>query len=180
MSYDFILFRPRDGIDPHDLVAAENDSVERGVRDPRVEALKRKIADALLARDPQLDVFAPDFDEISKLHKLSVEEAYERFRQIEINDTASSGIQITLFDESASITVPYWHKGAAARETFGRLWPLIEIVCSEGKFEVFDPQLDRVIEAQSFDDVVECYAKVTARMDDMLGRAPRRPWWKFW
>lgn len=180
MSYDLILFRPREGIDPRDIATADDEIIQRGARNPLAEAMKRKIADALLAHDRQLDIFAPDFDEIAKLHKLPVEEAYERFRQIEINDTASSGVQIALYDEHASITVPFWHKCAAARDVFERLWVLIEIACREGEFEVFDPQLDQTITAQSFNAVLERYARVTARMDDVLGRSPRRPWWKLW
>ena len=177
MSYDLILFRPLEGVDPRSLALTEE---ERGARDPRIEAAKQRITDALLAHDRQLDAFAPDFDKIAKLHKLPVDVAYERFRQIEINDTASSGIQIMLFDDHASITVPYWHKGAAARETFVRLWALIEIVCREGQFEAFDLQLDQTINEQSFDAVVRRYAGVAARMDEMSRRSPRRPWWKFW
>ena len=180
MSYDFVLFRPRDGVDPHEIAQAEVDEIERGKRDPKVEARKRAIADALTACDAQLDAPTPDFDQISKLYKMPVEEVYEKFRHIEINDMGVSGFQILLFDDRASVSVPHWHKGDAVRATFERLWALIEIICREGGFEVFDPQLDRVINVHSFDDVVRGYASVTARMDDRLGHTPRKPWWKFW
>ncbi|MBP6014455.1 MAG: hypothetical protein KBA31_19660 [Alphaproteobacteria bacterium] len=180
MSYNLVLFAPRPGVDAREIALAEDGDGERGVRDPGREAAKRKIADALLKHDRQLEIFEFDYDEISKLHKMPVEQVYERFRHIEINDTANDGIQITLFDAHASITIPYWHKGAAARTVFARLWALIEVVCREGGYEVFDAQLDRVISASAFEDVLARYQGVATRMDDMIGRAPRKPWWKFW
>jgi hypothetical protein len=30
----------------------------------------------------------------------------------------TNGIEITLFDDEASVTVPFWHQGAAARRVF--------------------------------------------------------------
>src|SRR6185369_7840661 len=46
---------------------------------------------------------------------------FRLFRKgIELNGPAeeSNGIQITLFDDEASVTVPFWHHGAAARRVF--------------------------------------------------------------
>jgi hypothetical protein len=179
MSYDLTFFTPRPGVDVHDIVEIDEDRTARGRRDPKTEAKKRKLADALLAHDKRLELSKPDFDAIAKLHKMRVDEAYERFRDLELNHTAS-GIQIQLYDDGAALSIPYWHSGDAARRVLEQAWSAIDIVCRETGYEVFDPQLDRVIDVNAFDAVLETYAGATARMEAMVGRSPKKPWWKFW
>ena len=182
MSYDFRLFTPRAGVDPQDMFERDVDEMERGPRDPSIEARKKKVADALIAHDARLELFQPDFNKIAKLHRISPAEAYDRMRHLEINDTAqkSSGIQIMLFDDSAALTIPYWHKHDAAERVLRQAWGYIDIMCRECSYEVYDPQLGRVIDTGAFDDVLWTYASMTERMDTMIGNAPKKPWWKFW
>lgn len=182
MSYDFTLFTPIPGLDPQTMLERDEDDMERGPRDPKAEVRKKKVAAALVAHDARLEIFKPDFDKIAKLYKISPAEAYDRVRHLEINDAAqkTSGIQITLFDDSAALTIPYWHKRDAAERVLRQAWGYIDIVCRECAYEVYDPQLGRVIDAGAFDDVLWTYASMTERMDDMIGRAPKKPWWKFW
>jgi hypothetical protein len=179
MSYDLQFFTPRPGVDVHDIVEVDEDRDARGPRDPKTEARKGKLADALLAHDKRLERSKQDFDAIATLHKMRVDEAYERFRDIELTDTAS-GVQILLFDDGAGLSIPYWHSGDAARRVLEQAWSMIEIICRETGYEVFDPQLDRVIDVNAFDDVLATYAGATARMEAMVGRAAKKPWWKFW
>jgi hypothetical protein len=181
MSYDLTFFTPRPGVDVHDIVEQDEDTA-RGRRDPAIEAKKRKLAGMLVAHDPRLELAKPDFDAIARLHKMRVDEAYERFRNLELTDTSaqSTGIQITLWDDGAGLSIPYWHAGDAARSVLRQAWGLIEIVCRETNYEVFDPQLDRVIDVNAFDDVLATYAGATQRMEALIGRAPKKPWWKFW
>jgi hypothetical protein len=182
MSYDFDLFTPQQGVEPSDIVFTERDEIERGSRNPAIEAKKKRVADALIAHDARLELFTPDFDEIARLHKMSPAEAHDRMRRLELNDAAdaTSGIQIMLFDDRASLTIPYWHKGETARRVLTQAWGYFDIVCRECGYEVFDQQLDRMIDVNAFDEVLRTYESVTARMDDMIGRAPKKPWWKFW
>jgi hypothetical protein len=180
MSYDLRFFTPRPGTDPREI-AETDDELEHGPRVPAIEAKKRKTADALIAHDARLDLFKPDYDEIAKLHKFSPADAYNRARHLELNADRASGIQVMLYDDRASLTIPYWHKGEDAHRALAQAWGYIGIVCKECGYEVFDPQLDRVIDVNAFDDVLAAYARVTARMDDKIGRAPaKKPWWKFW
>jgi hypothetical protein len=181
MSYDFALFRPRAGVDPRDIALAE-DGLEDGPRDPAKETAKRKVADALKAFDPALDEHVFDHDEIAKLHKMPVEEAYTRFRYIELSDVAQggSGAQVTLFDDTASVTIPYWHEGEAARAHLQRVWSYLDVVCRETSYEVFDPQLDRVIDSGAFEDVLACYAQAAGRVRAIVAPVRKRAWWKFW
>lgn len=181
MSYDLTFFTPRPGVDVHDIVE-HDEGVSRGRRNEAVEARKRKLADMLIAHEARLELAKPDFGAIARLHKMRVDEAYERFRHLELTDTSaqSTGIQITLWDDGAGLTIPYWHQGDAARRVLEQAWGLIEIICRETNYEVFDPQLDRVIDVNAFDDVLETYAGATQRMEALIGRAPKKPWWKFW
>ena len=66
MSYDFRLFRRKAGEDP--LVTAQSDSGDLPTTSPDAtkEALKRRVADALIAHSPQLEVFPFDYEAIAK------------------------------------------------------------------------------------------------------------------
>jgi len=179
MSYGFDLFTPRPGVDPQTMFERDADELERGPRDPAIEAKKKKVADVLLAHDARLQVFQPNFNKIAKLHKISPAEAYDRMRHLEINDAAqkSSGIQIMLFDDSAGLSIPYWHRLDEAERVLRQAWGYIDVMCRECGYEVYDPQLGRVIDVGAFDDVLWTYASMTERM---IGGAPKKPWWKFW
>lgn len=183
MSYDFVLFRPEDGIDPRAI--GERDEPEIGARDAAAEAAKRRIADALIAHDPVLSEHVFDYEEVAKLHKISVAAAYHTFRHIELSDISDggSGTQITLFDDHAAVSVPFWHADdAAGRAQLQRVWAYIDVLCDVAGYEVFDPQLDRVITRSAFDEADERYAQEAARVRSIAAPVRRRarPWWKFW
>ena len=80
------------------------------------------------------------------------------------------------------MTVPFWHEGADARADLERVWSYIDVICRETGYEVFDPQIDRVIDRGAFDDVFASYMRAMARVKDIAVPQPkkRRPWWKFW
>ena len=52
--------------------------------------------------------------------------------------------KITVFDDEASVTVPFWHHGAAARRVFEEIWTYLQSMEREGGFFTYDPQIDRV------------------------------------
>ncbi len=121
----------------------------------------------------------------TKLQKISVEEARLKFRHLELNgpEEGCNGIQITLFDDEASVTVPFWHEGNKAAETFREIWSYLEIICREAGYLIYDPQVDRVFDASAgFDDALACYTGTMQQIRKTLpgDSAKRRPWWKFW
>jgi hypothetical protein len=59
MSYDFQLFRPRPGEDPRVTAQRDSDVFADSPPDPQKEALKRRVADALIAHNPRLEVLEP-------------------------------------------------------------------------------------------------------------------------
>jgi hypothetical protein len=181
MSYDFVLFRPADGADPRGI--GGDDDGESGPRDPAAEALKRRIADALLAHDSALSEHIFDHDEVARVNKIPVAAAYERYRYIELSDIAGrSGTQITLFDQHAAVTVPYWHEdNAVGRAQLQRVWACIDVLCGVSGYEVFDLQLDRVITRGAFEETSARYAQASEHMHSIITPTRRvRPWWQFW
>lgn len=185
MSYDFQLFKPKPGEDPLVTAHAESDGPPTTPPDPQKEALKRRIADALIAHNPKLEIFQFGYDSIAKIENISVEQARVKFRHLELNgpEEDSNGIQITLFDDEASVTVPFWHEGDSASDTFREIWTYLEIISREAGYVIYDPQIDRTIDPTAgFDDALACYTGTMKRIGETFpaGKRGRRPWWKFW
>jgi len=146
MSYDFRLCLPQTGRSPEET--AIGDVEDLGITDPvpEKEERKRRVAAALRARNPTLEPFAFGFEEIARFEKITVEEAKKKHRHIELNNPEpSNGIQIMLFDDEASVTVPYCHQGTAARQIFEEIWSYLEIIEREAGFFTYDPQIVRVL-----------------------------------
>ena len=185
MSYDFRLFKQRPGEDALVTAKADSDGLPTTPPDPQKEALKRRVADALIARNSQLHVFQFDYDAVAKSQKISVEEAHLKFRHLELNgpEEDCNGIQITLFDDEASVTVPFWHEGDKAADTFRGIWSYLEIISREAGYLIYDPQIDRVLDPSAgFDDALSCYTGAMRQIHKTLPASgtERSPWWKFW
>jgi len=171
MSYDFRLFKRRSGEDP--IVTARRDSEEYSStpRDSAKEALKRRVADALIAQNPKFEFFQFGYDEIARFEKISVSQARLKYRHLELNgpDAGGNGIQITLFDDEASVTVPFWHERDKAADTFREIWSYLEIICRETGYMVYDPQTDRVFEPSTgFDEAMQLYTGTVRRLHEAL------------
>jgi hypothetical protein len=170
MSYDFRLFLPQPGVDP--LVTAqvepdeESDEINPGPPVPAKEARKRAIADALNKADPSLEVFQFGFDEIAKFQKISVDEARLRFRHMELNGPEGGpGIQITLFDDEASLTVPYWHKDKKAKTVFAQIWEYLKAIQRVGAYQIYDPQLECIVDLDAdLEKATKCYTDVVKQV----------------
>ena len=161
MSYDLKLFKPRPGEDP--LVTAEqehDDELLVAPPDPEKEALKRRVADALIAFNPELSIYPMDYKEIARFEQTTVEEARLKHRHLELNGAETgNGIQITLFDQEAHITVPLWHRGQQAAKTFRQIQEYLAIITRETGYLVYDPQIASIIDpAQGLHDSLKCYA----------------------
>lgn len=166
MSYDFRLFSRQPGVDPRVTAQSdtdeESDEINPGPPVPAKDARKRAIADALMKADPSLEVAQFGFEEIAKFQKISVEEAKIQFRHLELDGPEDGpGIQITLFDDGASVTVPYWHKDKKAKAVFAQIWEYLKVIQRVGGYEIYDPQLDRIVNLGSdLDKATKCYTDV--------------------
>ena len=183
MSYDFRLCLPQAGRSREEIATADEEDL--GISDPvpAKEERKQRVSAALIARNPALEPFAFGFNEISKFQNISVDDAKKMYRHIELNGPTegSNGIQITLFDDEASVTVPFWHHGAAARRVFEEIWSYLEIIEREGGFFTYDPQVERVLDLQKdFEASLSCYDDASREIADYFAVPQKKPWWHFW
>lgn len=182
MSYDFRLCLPQAGRSNEEIATADAEDLVITDPVPTKEERKKRIAAALTTRNPALEPFAFGFEEIAKFEKITVEEAMKKHRHIELNGPdGSNGIQITLFDDEASVTVPYWHQGDAARQVFEEIWAYLEIIEREGGFFTYDPQIERVLDLRAdFEASLSCYDKVSRDVAEQLPVREKKRWWEFW
>ncbi|KAF0245815.1 MAG: hypothetical protein FD180_1289 [Planctomycetota bacterium] len=190
MSYDLHLFRPQPGKDLTEaaLASLEDDSenASPGAKDPEGEKRKKAMSEALRKANPGLSEFK-DEEEADALGE-AAEEARRQWQPIELNGPDDgNGIQITLYDDTAAVTVPYWHKEQAARRVMGEIWEYLEVLQSQGGFRTYDPQIEKVLDlAADRDAVLGAYATGVGHTDDIGRREtegaekPSKPWWKFW
>ena len=185
MSYDISCFPVVPGEDPlqtYEALCERDGEQEPGPPDPEREKRKRAIADALMNKNPALEPFTFQHGEIVAIEGISVEDAQLCYRHIELNGPYDgNGIQITVFDDGVSITMPYWHKGEQAVAAVQEIWEYLRIITSFG-FACYDPQLGRVLNLETdMQDVVSSYAGTVTKIDAIF--SPKRqgkPWWKFW
>jgi hypothetical protein len=153
MSYDFMLFVPQPGVDPLITAQAELEEDEGTNPVPPVpakEARKNALATELMKANPALKVFPFEFDKIAKHLGISIEDARMQFRHLELNGAEDgNGIQLMLYDNRASVTVPYWHKGQKAKAVFEEIWNYFRIMQSGAGYHIYDPQMERLVDLRT-------------------------------
>ncbi len=170
MSYDLHLFKPKSGVDPLETIERlfedESEEINPGLPVPKKEERKRALAQALINLNPQLEIFEFSFKELAEMEGITEDEACVRFRHLELNGADDgNGIQITLSDDTADVTVPYWHTGDAAKQTFEEIWSYLKLLEAEGGFATYDPQLERILNLSAdFSSVLEAYEEVSGNM----------------
>lgn len=174
MSYVFHLLPRAGGRDLRAQARHERDDGAFVALDPVKEASKLRVAEALVARYPTLEVTREGYDR----------GAPSRLRCFEINDLGddSFGVQIQVFDDDATVTVPFWHTGDKAAACFAQVWDFMRLICGATGYAVFDKQMDRVLEdGEAVDAALDAYGaamKRVSRDPDLGGRKPPKPKWK--
>ena len=184
MSYD--LYLVRSGMDAPAaarLVLGDADANDPnpGPVNSAAEQRKSHLVAALRKVNPALEPFIFDYAEIARLQTTSEDEARRRWRHIELNGPEDgNGIQITLHDEAVAVTVPYWHRGVAADGVWAEIWRYLQVLCTEGRLDVYDPQLDRMLQLQrDLPEVVAAYGRGVGVAAQAIGGS-KKPWWRFW
>jgi hypothetical protein len=113
------------------------------------EEEKRRLARALLRFNPALAIARFDYASLSVSQKIDEAEARRRYRHIELNSEDYSGIQITLFDDTAELIFPYWHSGEQARNVLHEVWDYLYLLQTWGSFITYDPQLERTLHLET-------------------------------
>ena len=115
----------------------------------------------------------------------------------------ATGIQLSMFNDEVSITVPYWHDDDEAVEVMRKVYALAGAVEDETGLEGYDPQLEEAVsEVRKVPTPKDCGpmspAPRTRTARRGAGPHPRRPrsatprvtepvaagrpghWWEFW
>lgn len=81
--------------------------------------------------------------------------------RVELNGSDSTSIQVTLFPDQASITVPFWHDPVRAAEVFEEVARYATVLVERGGYRIFDPQLGRAAERfESLEpELLEAYSR---------------------
>lgn len=174
MSYDLLLSAPKAG-----EAAAELDGA--AVVDPVCAERNERVATALLAVNPEFEVFRPDPETIAERLLISVEAARSLGRQIELACLdGSCPIYFTLCGETCTINISYGVGHAQAHAMMLKAWGYVRVVQRETGWAVIDGQLDREIDLErDFEAVLASYFRGAAWSARVM-RKLTRPWWKFW
>lgn len=157
MSYEFHLSHP--DID-------RSDESQEQV-DPEAEARKQQWMDAIVKLNPHLEPFVFNHEAIATSLGITVDEARQRWRHIELNGPDDgNGIQIILRDTHATISVPYWHSGEAGEAAMREIWGYLKLLNDIAGLAAFDPQLGRPLELdRDMDVVLRKYAQGISALD---------------
>ena len=179
MSYDLHLVPRSVAADTlayaRSLLERETDEINPGPPVLEKEKRKQQLAAALIRENPQLVPFPFGYAMIAAKYGYTEAVARVRYRHIELNGPdEGNGIQITLYDDTADITVPYWHQPHKAERVFREIWGYLGILEREAGLAVYDPQLDRLVDlAVDFLTVLERYGSVVARMPEIIAESDR-------
>ncbi len=184
MSYDIYTVKAKDIASAVDIVnrqsEAEETEVNPGPISEAVEQQKRHLADALRRVHPALGEFNFDYATLAQSSGIDAAEARRRFRLIELTDD-KLGLQITIFDDHATATLAYWHKGKAARTAFDALFECVGVLCREAGYSAYDPQLDCLLDLSSDKvEAISLYECTKAAAEKVISKNFKKPWWKFW
>ena len=175
-TYAFRLLPRRAGEEP--LVTAQRETPDYTDSQPaeQKESLKRRLADALLARLPGLQLYQFPYDQIAAFERISVEQARCRYRHLELNSPEGGcGIRILLRDDEASVTVPFWHENTRAASAFREVWACLETICKQTGYFAYDAQLGRIVELDTdAEPVLSCYLRTLCRLREEHSNGPTR------
>jgi aminoglycoside 6'-N-acetyltransferase I len=165
MSYDLRMFKPRADQSANPAASVRPADFPTTPPSPEAEALKRKVANALIAHNSQLRIAPLPYEQIAHFEGISVEDTRRKYRHVELSaPEACNGILIILRDDEAAVTIPFWHEGQKAADTFRELWSYVEIICRESGYALHDPQIGRMLEPGA-----GC-AEVLARYNETVGQ----------
>ena len=159
MSYGFFLVRLPAGVDrdeayrqkleEEDRVSdGKPDHVNPGPIDPRKEREKQRLAAALMARHPTLELYRRNYPTTARALGIDELEARRRFRHLELNEKQLS-IQITLFDDAAGVSFSFDGDARGCARAARVLWDCLEILEFEGGFSTYDTQIDKILDLKS-------------------------------
>lgn len=113
---------------------------------------------ALLLVGPELRRLRFDDEPVDEAGRLVEHES--AMNGVELNGSDRTGIQVMLFPDQASISVPFSRDATRAAAVFEEVARYAEVLVERGGYRIFDPQLRRVAERfESLEpELLEAYA----------------------
>jgi hypothetical protein len=155
MSYDIRLLLVREGESIREL--AYRDEIDEEACTPEQRGRNRKIVDALVAAYPDLERFESD-------------------DHVELSDE-QTGLQVSLFNTSGAVTLPYWH-GEDRADVLRQVDDVLSIIFDNSPFAAFDPQTGQELTRDS--GVGEAGRRTYAAGVATTRKIGTKPWWRFW
>ena len=140
MSYDLYFVPAEFGLD----IEAAAAYFEREWDE--ITPVSEELVAALLLVGPELQRFEFEDEPAAEGGVGRIVEHESALNRVELNGSESTGIQVTLFPDQASITVPFWHDAVMAIEVFEEVARYATVLVERGGYRIFDPQLERVAE----------------------------------
>jgi hypothetical protein len=187
MSYDIYCYRPASRRPNEEealaVISSEEDEVDRD--DDEARKTKELVAEALLAYNPRLERFKIDYSEVAEFRNISEERARAQLSHIEINTPDSDlRMQLTVFSDHVSLTIPYWYTGKNADLVFDQVNAYLLVIRKAVGYFAYDPQTESVFDPQT--DVIgnhSEYNRIAENLPAIIAQSEARtkkPWWKFW
>ena len=142
---------------------------------------RRRMADALLLKDPRLTVCEPDYSQLAGNKGVSEDQARQD-GWLEMHGPEDLGVTISLFSGDGGVSIAYWHEGDEAAKVMNVVLGYLEVLEREGGLRAYDPQMERVVDlARDRRSVVRSHGQSSGMIASFFGRRPeKRPWWRFW
>ncbi|GAA2317483.1 hypothetical protein OKJ48_25605 [Streptomyces kunmingensis] len=100
------------------------------------------------------------------LGDVDITEYEQESRDLSHSDT---GIDLSVFGDEVSITVPYWHAGDSAATTLGKLFALSALVEKETGLTAYDPQVEMPLAESSPQQATSIMSDVTTDLRNRYG-----------
>ena len=185
MSYDFHLFQAPAGVDAtmayhRQLEEKKIAKIQRapgmnkwGQPDPVREETKHRLATALIACHPGLQLFRRDYAKVALAKSISEDEARRRYRDLELSDE-ELGLQVTLFDDTASVSIAFGTSEAHSAELrLGAAWECLRLLEREGGFSTYDPQIGKILRLDTdFQTALRMHNEAGQEMQRTLTQRP--------
>jgi len=190
MSYDLYLLKVPPGVDARqavqDMLVEQERSLDDEEQNGHPVALDEeqrgaveRLTKSVLAKHANLERYEFDYAEIGRSMGISEAEARRQNAHIELNDELL-GIQITLWGDTASISMPFWHEGEAAKSAFAKMCEYVACLEQYGGYRTWDPQTGDFMDIQGeIDAVGRVYSGGVQALRAAVKSGDRR-WWEFW
>ncbi|MFC8197282.1 hypothetical protein ACFUTV_18025 [Streptomyces sp. NPDC057298] len=151
MSYDIYFLSRRDGQSWDEVLGAMEDAAVES------EPISTHLFEAWEQIVPQARTL---------LGEVEITEYEQESRDLSHSGT---GIDLSVFGDEVTITVPYWHAGEDAAVVLGQVSALAAIIEKETGLTAYDPQTERPLVETPPDDSIGLMSRVTKDLRSRYG-----------